>query len=287
MSTRYTVEPGSCYIVATPIGNLGDMTARAVSVLQQVDSIVAEDTRHSKKLLQYLQINKPLISMHEHNEAMRIDYLCELLQQGKSLALISDAGTPLISDPGYQFVTALRQQNFPVIPIPGACALITALSAAGLATDRFIFEGFLAAKTEKRRKHLMALQNETRTVIFYESPHRIIDSLQTMQDVFADTRQIVLAHELTKLYESFTCGTAVELLAWLEEDKRRAQGEFIILIGGAKAAAEEEQDFEKILSVLLKELPLKQAVQLTCDITGLRRNKIYEYALQQKVNSTR
>ncbi len=276
---------GVLYIVATPIGNLQDMTFRAVEILQSVDVIAAEDTRHSMPLLQHYAIKTPVISLHEHNERERAAQMLERLTKGESIALISDAGTPLISDPGYFFVREARNKGIHVVPIPGSCAAIAALSAAGLPTDKFIFEGFLSSKSKQRKDSLKALLNESRTMIFYESPHRILDLLHDMQDVLGGERILVIARELTKKFETIREGTTHELIEWVKSDENQQRGEIVVLLQGLKQAAAPEEGLEevkKILPILLESLPLKQAVDITTKITGYRKNEVYELALKLK-----
>lgn len=272
---------GTLYIVPTPIGNLGDMTVRAIETLKMVDTILCEDTRHSRPLLQHFGIEKPLLAYHEHNERDSLAKITELLAQGKNLALISDAGTPLISDPGFVLVRELRAHGYEVVALPGACALIAALSASGLPTDKFRFEGFLPAKTKARQDQLHALSTETCTLIFYESTHRIIDMLNDVQAVMSE-RDIVLAKELTKSFEAIISGKASDILAWLNEDVARQKGEFVVLIHGKNSAEHSEKaqvESEKLLTVLLKELPLKQAVKIAVEISGKNKNELYDLAL--------
>jgi 16S rRNA (cytidine1402-2'-O)-methyltransferase len=274
------VKPlGSLYIVATPIGNLNDITARAIQTLSEVDLIAAEDTRHSRRLLQHLGINTSLVALHEHNERTDSSKLIGQLLQGQSIALISDAGTPLISDPGYHLVHTARQKGITIIPIPGPCALITALSASGLPTDRFVFEGFLPAKSSARVHRLTELQHESRTLIFYESPHRVLETLANMQTVFGHDREIVIARELTKLFETIIGGKIGELIKQPIEQR----GEFVLLVKGA-AHQEEPLEIEarRILEALLAELPLKQAVSLAAQISGIKKNQLYDLALKME-----
>ncbi len=274
---------GVLYVVATPIGNLQDISFRAVNVLKTVDHIVAEDTRHSQFLLQHYSIGTPVMALHEHNERERTENLLKRIQTGKSIALISDAGTPLISDPGYFLVREARSMGIKVVPLPGPCAAIAALSVSGLATDRFLFEGFLPAKTTGRVQRLDALQKESRTVVFYEAPHRIVDLLEDMQTVFGAERQVVIARELTKVYETVRAGALSDILAWVKSDANQQRGELVVMVEGQKeATAESQQDFSKMLSVLLESLPLKQAVELTVKITGQKKNIIYDEALKIK-----
>lgn len=276
---------GTLYIVATPIGNLRDMSLRAIDTLKTVNCIAAEDTRHSKPLLQHYMINTPLFALHQHNERERSMALLERLQQGDSIALISDAGTPLISDPGYFLVREARAAGISVIPIPGACAAITALSASGLATDRFSFEGFLPAKTKQRVQSLEMLCKETRTMVFYEAPHRVLDTLEDMREVFGEKRRVVLARELTKLYETIRSAELGELVEWVKNDDNQQRGEIVIMVEGANLSAPESADIvsaENLLKILMSELPLKQAVDLAAKISGLRKNELYQRALELK-----
>ncbi len=278
---------GTLYIVATPIGNLKDISLRAIETLKTVNCIAAEDTRHSKHLLQHLGVTTPLISLHEHNEEARANQLIDRLRQGESIALISDAGTPLISDPGYILVMRVKNADLSVVPIPGACALIAALSVSGLPTDRFVFEGFLPSKTKLRKERLEALQSEPRTLIFYEAPHRILESLKTMQEVFGRDRQMVLARELTKMFETVRSGAIGEIVDWVTQDENQQRGEIIVLVEGvevAPIAAEHLVSHDKILRTLLETLPLKQAAEIAAKITGERKNDLYERALLIKNN---
>lgn len=272
------------YVVATPIGNLGDITSRALEVLRDADLIAAEDTRHSGRLLQHFGIQTPLRSYHEHNEKDQTDWLIERLKEGKRIALISDAGTPLISDPGYQLVRTARQQGIRVIPIPGASALIAALSASGLASDRFVFEGFLPAKSKGRKERLACLKQETRTAILYESPHRILASVADMKEVLGEERRLVLARELTKTFETIYDDTLAGMEKWLHEDSNQQRGEMVLLLEGI-APAETDQDIEQageVLAVLVEELPVKQAAGLAAKITGRNKNELYRMALELK-----
>jgi 16S rRNA (cytidine1402-2'-O)-methyltransferase len=275
---------GELYVVATPIGNLGDMVPRAVDVLHAVDVIAAEDTRHSGRLLSHLSIKTPLIPYHDHSDDRQITKIIELLEQGRSVALVSDAGTPLISDPGYKLVRAVREHGFRVIPIPGPCALIAAISVSGLPSDRFTFEGFPPAKTSARIKKFQNLVDEPRTLVFYESPHRIVDTLADMSEVFGDEREIVMARELTKTYETFLFGTLADVQRQVKEDLNQQKGEIVLIVRGVDTAikvsdAEEQQ---RVLSLLLDELPLKQAAFLAAKITGGQKNALYQLALSLK-----
>jgi 16S rRNA (cytidine1402-2'-O)-methyltransferase len=278
-------DAGKLYIVATPIGNLGDITYRAVEILRQVDYIAAEDTRHSGRLLQHFNITTPQIAYHDHSDAKRVQKISDLLHEGKSVALISDAGTPLISDPGYPLVTQMRDQQIDVVPIPGPCAFIAALSASGLPSDHFSFDGFLPAKSSARLSVLAALRHETRTLIFYESTHRLLDSLQDMVTVMGEERHAVIARELTKTYETILSGTLTELLDRVEQDPNQQRGEFVILVGGYKPDPNTltlGSDAETTMAVLLESLPLKQAAAIAARLTGLKKRDLYQWALDQK-----
>lgn len=277
-------DAGTLYVVATPIGNLEDMTPRAVRVLSQADVIAAEDTRHSAKLLRHFNVGTKTEAIHEHNERSQVPRLVEFLKSGKSIAFITDAGTPLVSDPGFHLVRAARQAGIRVVPVPGACAAIAALSAAGLPSDRFVFEGFPPAKSAARRAVFEKLREEGRTLIFYESPHRILESLKDMGEVFGGAREAVLAREMTKQFETLHAGTLAELLEWIERDANQQLGEFVVLIQGVSRAEREAMDVEaeRVLRILLEELPVSQAVTLAAKITGLKKNKLYEYALSLK-----
>jgi 16S rRNA (cytidine1402-2'-O)-methyltransferase len=280
-------NPGKLYVVATPIGNLEDMTPRAVRILSEVDLIAAEDTRHSGKLLKHFGIEAKTEALHEHNERSQVPRLIEILQAGKSIAFITDAGTPLVSDPGFHLVRSARQAGLSVIPVPGACAAIVALSAAGLPSDRFVFEGFPPAKSAARRAVFEKLREEARTLIFYESPHRILESLGEMTEIFGPEREAVLARELTKQFETVHNGTLRELSEWVGRDPHQQLGEFVILIHGVPRAEREAVDEEagRVLGILLEELPVSQAAALAAKVTGLKKNRLYEYALNLKRGS--
>lgn len=275
---RSSSKKGTLYIVAMPIGNREDITLRAISTLKAVDVILAEDTRHSLPLLTSLMIKKPLISYHAHNEDKRNNGVIEELQKGKSFALISDAGTPLISDPGFSLVRLARELEIPVVPIPGPCALITALSGAGIPCSEFSFVGFLSPKVKVRKEQLTNFKKNKQTTIFYESSHRIIDCIQDVIEIYGSTYELVLAKELTKLYERFIKGTGENILAWLEADANHQKGEFVLILP-TQILAEETTREEEILNVLLQELPLKQAVSLTCKLTKGNKNALYQLAL--------
>lgn len=268
------------YIVATPIGNLDDITLRAINTLKQVDLIAAEDTRHSGLLLQHLAIKAKLFALHDHNEQEKSQLLIEKLKSGLSIALISDAGTPLINDPGYHLVKACRENNINVVPIPGACAAIAALSASGLPSDKFSYEGFLPSKTKARQDYLTTLLDEPRTMIFYESTHRLLDTLQDMQTIWGGDKQIVLAKELTKTWETIVNFSIIDLINWLQEDSNRQKGEFVLIVEGNNKT-DDVIDTKAIntLKLLLKELPLKKAAAITAEIYGLKKNQLYQLGL--------
>ncbi len=275
-------QTGSLFIVATPIGNLGDMTPRAIETLQEVDLIAAEDTRHTSKLLHHFGINTPTQAYHEHNERELAPRLVARMQNGESIALVSDAGTPLVSDPGYHLVREARAAGVAVVPVPGASAMIAALSASGLPSDRFVFEGFLPSKPAARRQRLEELSDESRTLIFYESTHRIDGSLADMATVFGEDRQVVIARELTKRFETIYGDTLANVMRWMEDDSDQRKGEFVVMVHGVeKASADEGIDpqAEKVLKILLAELPVKQAAGLAANITGLKKNALYKFAL--------
>ncbi|WP_394201605.1 16S rRNA (cytidine(1402)-2'-O)-methyltransferase [Marinagarivorans algicola] len=273
---------GTLYIVATPIGNLGDMVPRAIEILQKVDIIAAEDTRHSGNLLQHFCINTPTTAYHDHSDDARTQSLLDRLASGQSIALISDAGTPLISDPGYRLVHEARSLGIRVEPIPGACAVITALCASGLPSDRFSFEGFLPAKNTNREQVLAAVKEDPRTLVFYESPHRILASLESVITILGGDRYIVLARELTKTFETFIAGSAQEVLDTLNTDANQKRGEMVLMIKGFETVKIREisQDVERILLLLCEELPLKKAAALAAKITGLKKNALYQLGLE-------
>mgnify|MGYP003599223525 FL=1 len=279
---------GSLYVVATPIGNLDDISARALKVLRDVSLIAAEDTRHSLRLMQHFGISTPLGACHEHNERDEGSRFIQRWLRGEDVALRSDAGTALISDPGDHLVRQARAAGIPVVPVPGACALIAALSAAGLPSDRFIFEGFLPAKAVGRRTRLERLKEEPRTLIFYEAPHRILECLQDMELVFGPDRPALLARELTKTFETLKGLPLAELREFVESDSNQQRGECVVLVAGWTAPESEEaisSEAMRILDLLLKEMPLKRAAALAAEITGERKNVLYQVALEkQKVN---
>jgi 16S rRNA (cytidine1402-2'-O)-methyltransferase len=275
---------GILYVVATPIGNLADLGHRAVEVLGSVHRIAAEDTRHSRKLLQHYAVQTPLTPLHEHNERDMAPQLVEQILAGQSMAVISDAGTPLISDPGFNLIRLAREAGVQVVPVPGPSALVCALSVAGLPTDRFVFEGFLPAKRTARRNRLEQLRAERRTLVFYESSHRIVDSLQDLRDLFGADRRAVVARELTKQFETVKDGSLEALCQWVAGDPNQQKGEIVLLVQGRTEAESHEvtPQAEKILAVLLEELPIKKAAKLAAQITGVNKRALYERALQLK-----
>ncbi|MCS6231914.1 16S rRNA (cytidine(1402)-2'-O)-methyltransferase [Shewanella baltica] len=270
------------YIVPTPIGNLGDMSSRAIEVLNQVSLIACEDTRHSGKLLSHFGITTKTTALHDHNERARAQWIVDQLAAGQSIALISDAGTPLISDPGYHLVSHVRQSGFNVIPLPGPCAAITALSASGLPSDRFSFEGFLPSKEKARADKLLALKEDPRTLIFYESPHRIEHSLTTMVEVLGGDRHVVMAREVTKTFETFLSGPVSEVLAKVSTDPNQQKGEIVLMVHGYHLSDDEAIPTVAIntLKLLCEELPLKKAAAIAAQIHGLKKNALYKYGLE-------
>ena len=280
--------PGRLYVVATPIGNLGDLSVRAREILQSVSLIAAEDTRHTGVLLKHFGIDTPQLSLHDHNEQQRTPDLVSRLRQGASIALVSDAGTPAISDPGFDLVRAAAAAGIDVVAIPGPCAAIAALSIGGLPTDRFCFEGFLPARGAARRQRLEALANEARTLVFYESPHRLQDTLEDCAAVFGDARGATVAREITKLHETAYRGPLRELASRAASDADFGRGEIVLVIAGSAPASDESDgrgadghggELDRVLKILLGELPLKQAARLAAQITDARDNEAYKRAL--------
>jgi 16S rRNA (cytidine1402-2'-O)-methyltransferase len=277
---RAGVGRPSLYVVATPIGNLADITLRALDVLKRADVIAAEDTRHALRLLKHHGITAHLLSLHEHNERAAAQKLVGLLDLGKSIALISDAGTPAISDPGALAIAAVRASGYPVVPVPGPNAAICALSAAGRAAPHFLFYGFLPPQAAARKRELEALKPLPYLLVFYEAPHRVGASVAAMAAVFGE-RTITIARELTKLFETIHSCPLSEAAAWFAADENRLKGEFVLLVEGApSAAAPDACAARRVLEALMRELSLKQAVKLAVDITGARKNDLYELALQ-------
>ena len=276
--------PSALYIVATPLGNLSDFTFRAVEVLKTVDLIAAEDTRHSAKLLHHYSIEAPLVSYHDHSTEKEIDQLLSSLEQGKSVALISDAGTPLISDPGYRLVCEARRRSIDVIPIPGCSALIAALSASGLPSDKFSFEGFPSHKTVARTKQFADRAKDERTLIYYESPHRIVESLSDMLQVFGESRGVVVAREISKTFETFLTGELLTVLQQVADDKHQQRGEIVILVHGYRKMPDEgvSDQGQKWMNLLVRELPVKKAAHLVSQMTEDSKNALYQWAIRQR-----
>jgi len=273
--------PAKLYIVATPIGNISDITYRAIEILQQVDLIAAEDTRHSGKLLSHYQIKKPMFPLHDHNERDRGIVAIEKIKAGQSIALISDAGTPLISDPGYHLVNQCREHGVYVVPVPGPSAVITALSAAGLPTDRFSFEGFLPAKEKGKTDKITALLEETRTMVFYESPRRVLDTCEKIMAILGEDRKLVIARELTKTFECFYAFEASEMVEWLKQDSNHQRGEFVLMVAGAVNDTDAiPQIALNTLALLKEQLPLKKAAALTAQIHDQKKNELYKWGLE-------
>lgn len=278
---------GLLYVVATPIGNLGDITLRALETLKMVDAIAAEDTRHTSGLLSHFGISKKLIAVHEHNEHQSAEKLLLQLQAGENIALVTDAGTPGISDPGAVVVNVVQKAGIKVVPIPGVSAVIAALSASGITQNGFLFHGFLPASGASRRKALEVLKTQTVTLVFYEAPHRIVESIVDMANVLGAERRITFAREITKTFETIYICNLADAKAWLEADTNQQRGEFVLLVEAAavKVAEEFSEEVVRILKLLLAELPLKQAVKLTAEITNEKKNDLYEFALTLKVDS--
>ena len=272
---------GTLYIVATPIGNLDDITFRAFEVLKSVDFVLAEDARHSKTLLSHLDISKPIRAFHEHNEREKTKAIISEIYSGKSIALISDAGTPLISDPGYFLVAQAKKEGLKVVPIPGPTALITALSASGLASDSFTFLGFLPSKQTARIKLLTGLAGRTETIIFYESPKRVLATLTDMQTIFGDSREVCLAKELTKAFETIHTGSIPNLIEYLTIDQNHQKGEFVILISATNKIdlAEAEIQLDSLLPILCAEMGTSKAAKIAAKITGIDKKKCYKRAM--------
>lgn len=269
------------FVVATPIGHLDDMTYRAIEVLKSVAVVAAEDTRQSAQLLKHYNISTPLTACHDHNESNKINILIERLKNGEDIALVSDAGTPLISDPGFKLVRAAQEHDIRVIPVPGACAAIAALSAVGLPSDRFSFEGFLPSKQSQRLLQLEKLKHETQTMIIYEAPHRILDCVQDMVDVFGAERPVGFAREITKTFETIKKMTLAELLSFIQNDHHQQKGEIVLVIGGAPQEHDVTQEkLDQLLQRLLEDLSVKAASQLVADLTGVKKKVAYQRALE-------
>lgn len=270
---------GLLYIVATPIGNLSDISERAVEVLKQVDLIAAEDTRHSKTLLERFGIKTRVTAYHEHNEEKVTQQLIQQIQKGESIALISDAGTPLINDPGYNLVVSAHDNQIQVVPIPGPSAIITALSASGLPTNKFIYEGYLPAKNKARETRLKELKNEPRTLVFYEAPHRIVESLKMMQEIFGERRRVTIGRELTKQFEQIVRDQLSVINTKIENGKIKQKGEFVIVVEGAKEIAVSDEEVLRINQILAEQMSPKEAAGLTAKITDRKKNEVYQLAI--------
>ncbi|MHB1515588.1 MAG: 16S rRNA (cytidine(1402)-2'-O)-methyltransferase [Acidiferrobacteraceae bacterium] len=278
------VTPGTLYVVATPIGNLGDLSPRAARTLAEVALIACEDTRHTAQLMTHFGIHTPLFSLHDFNEQEAVTALLSQLASGRSIALVSDAGTPLVSDPGFRLVRATHERGMPVCSVPGPSAVIAALSVAGMPTDRFSFEGFPPARRAARRAWLESLITEARTMIFFEAPHRVETCVADMVTVFGPARAAAIARELTKRFETVYNAPLGEIAQWLHDHPQQRQGEFVLLIKGADeeaTAADREREARRVLTLLLQNLPVARAVALACDITGQNRNFLYRCALEQ------
>lgn len=275
---------GILYVVATPIGNLSDISRRAVEILGEVDLVAAEDTRHTKKLLDALNIHAPaMLSLHEHNERERLDHLLALLEEGRRIALVSDAGTPLISDPGFPLVARCREHGVKVVPVPGPSAVITALSVSGLPTDRFLFEGFLPRTASKRQARLDLLRDFTSTMVFYESSHRILQTLTDMQHLFGEDRQAVMARELTKVFETVFPGTLARLVEIVAADPNQQRGEFVVMVAGAEARPERvEAEARRVLDAFADELSPNRLAKVAAKLYGGNKRDYYQYLLEKK-----
>lgn len=269
------------FVVATPIGHLDDMTFRAIDILKSVSIVAAEDTRQSAQLFKHYNISTQLTACHDHNESNKIEQLVQKLLAGDDIALISDAGTPLISDPGFKLVRAAQEHGIRVVPVPGACAAIAALSAVGLPSDRFSFEGFLPSKASQRISQLEKLKNETQTLIFYEAPHRILECVKNMAEVFGEDRPVGFAREITKTFETIKKMTLKDLVSFIENDHNQEKGEIVLVVGGAPEKTDLEQEkLDDLLKRLLQDLSVKAASQLAADLTGVKKKVAYQRALE-------
>ncbi len=269
------------FVVATPIGHLDDMTFRAIDILKSVSIVAAEDTRQSAQLFKHYNISTQLTACHDHNESNKIEQLVQRLLAGDNVALISDAGTPLISDPGFKLVRAAQEHGIRVVPVPGACAAIAALSAVGLPSDRFSFEGFLPSKASQRISQLEKLKNETQTLIFYEAPHRILECVKNMAEVFGENRPVGFAREITKTFETIKKMTLKDLVSFIENDHNQEKGEIVLVVGGAPEKIDLEQEkLDELLKRLLQDLSVKAASQLAADLTGVKKKVAYQRALE-------
>lgn len=280
------ISPGTLYVVATPIGNLADLSPRAVDVLTQVDLVVAEDTRHTAQLLRHFGLSRPMQSLHEHNEKQKVESVVQRLRENQSIALVSDAGTPLVSDPGFPLLRRLRELDLPVIAVPGPCAAVAALSVAGLPTDRFAFEGFLPPRQAARLARIQALATEPRTLVFYESGKRLHGMLEDLCSVLGGEREAAVARELTKLYESLYRGNLAQLKDRSTSDQDMSRGELVVVVQGLAADEQEhDRELDRVLTILLPAVPLSQAVKLACALTDLARNQVYKRATELRKES--
>ncbi|WP_151981114.1 16S rRNA (cytidine(1402)-2'-O)-methyltransferase [Acinetobacter guerrae] len=274
------------FVVATPIGHLDDMTFRAIDILKSVSIVAAEDTRQSAQLFKHYNISTPLTACHDHNESNKIAQLIETLKSGQNVALISDAGTPLISDPGFKLVRAAQEHGIRVTPVPGACAAIAALSAVGLPSDRFSFEGFLSSKSSQRINQLEKLKDETQTLIFYEAPHRILDCVKDMTAIFGEDRPVGFAREITKTFETIKKMTLKDLVTFIEQDHHQQKGEIVLVVGGNPEEKDLDQEkMDQLLNRLLQDLSVKAASQLAADLTGIKKKVAYQRALELTQNN--
>ncbi len=280
--SHQTIPDSTLYVIGTPIGNMGDISLRALHILGMADAVACEDTRVTGNLLSAYGLDKELISAHQHNERETAEKLIERLQKGDRIALVSDAGTPAISDPGAKIVDAVRRANLDVVPVPGPSAAVTALSASGLLDDQFLFIGFLPTKASQRREFLLKQKNIHATLVIYEAPHRIRETLEALVGIFEPSRQIVIAREITKLFEEIHRCPLSECLTWLEKNPNSQKGEFVLLLESATTATPEDFQAQHVLSILLEELPVSSAASLAARITGIKKKKLYEMALQLK-----
>ena len=276
------IEKGCLYLVSTPIGNLADITYRAEETLKTVDAVGAEDTRHSKKLLQHLGIDTPMFALHEHNEKQKTESIIQRLKLGEAIALISDAGTPLISDPGFTLVRDARKAGVRVIPVPGASSILAALTCSGLPTDRFVFEGFLPSKKTGRKKLLLSFEREKRTVVFFEAPHRLLESLKDCSEILGGFRDAVVCRELTKTWETFIDGSLDEIVEKVSADANQCKGEIVIIVSGYKQEMQIDEEVLKMLDLLLEALPLKKAAVIVAKFFGINKNTVYQAGIDRK-----
>lgn len=280
---RIAILESAIYIVATPIGNLGDITQRAIDVLTDADVVAAEDTRHTRRLLEHLGLKKEMLSLHDHNERQRVGQVIEIVQNGGSLALVSDAGTPLISDPGYVLVSEARAQGVKVVPVPGACAIIAALSASGLSCAKFSFEGFLPAKQKAKAEALSVIEGSVSTHVFYESTHRIVDTLKVLSEVYP-VRRIAIAREITKTFETFIVGTSVEVCDQVLADHNQQKGEFVLIVEaepGSDVSSDVSLEQKRLLLELAKEMPPKRAAAIVAEHYDLNKKQLYQMLIEE------